>query len=141
MQTAGEFAPRRREFVFYFDKETKLITQSTAVFYENETDVLAMYAVEYFYDVKVEDVFDVTLIDNIYGCEDRIDLEIVVGYNTAEQKTYPFVTTADSVIYAMINGETYLMYTDPESQNEVSTLEAFKGEKSLTLYAKLLEFG
>ena len=134
-----ENSSRRRDYVFYFDKETKLIKQTTATLYSGE-EVLATYIFDYAYDVKVEDLFDITLLDAFCGSPKRIDLEIVVGYNTEDQKSYSFVAITNAVLYAVIDSETYMLYTDTEFQNVATTLEAYDGTKNLTLYAKVLEF-
>ena len=131
---------RRRDYVYYFDKETMLIKQTTATLYNSDGDVLATYIIDYTCDVNVEDVFDITLADAFGGSPKRIDLEIVVGYNTEAQKTYSFVTITNAILYAVIDSQTYMLYTDTEFRNEVTTLEAYDGTKAMTLYAKLLEF-
>ena len=135
-----ENSSRRRDYVYYFDKETKLIKQSTATLYNSEGAVLATYVIDYTCNVKVADVFDFTLVDAFSGSPKRIDLEIVVGYNTEDQKTYSFVAITNAILYAVIDSETYMLYTDPGFQNEVHTLEAYDGIKAMTLYAKALEF-
>ena len=131
---------RRREFTFYFDKETKLLSRQTATLYNNEQEVLATYVIDYSYDVKVADVFDITMIEKVNNSEKRIDLEIMIGYNTAEQEAHSLVTTTDAILYALVNGEPYLLYTDTEFENAVTTLDAYEGAKAMTLYAKILEF-
>lgn len=135
-----ESSSRRRDYVYYFDKETKLIKRASATLYNAEGAVLATYIIDYACDVKVEDVFDFTLLDAFGGSPKRIDLEIVVGYNTEDQKTYSFVAISNAILYAVIDSETYMLYTDTEFQNEVTTLEAYDGTRSMTLYAKALEF-
>ena len=131
---------RKRDYVYYFDKETKLIKQSTATLYNNEGAVLATYVIDYTCNVKVDDVFDFTMLDAFASSPKRIDLEIVVDYNTENQKTYSFVAITNAILYVIIDSETYMLYTDSEFQNMVTTLEAYDGTKAMTLYTKLLEF-
>ena len=135
-----ENASRRRDYVYYFDKETKLVKQATATLYNSAEEVLATYVIDYTCDVSVEDVLGMTLMDAFGGSPKRIDLEIVVGYNTEDQKTYSLVALTNAILYAVIDSKTYMLYTDPEFQNEVTTLEAYDGTKAMTLYAKVLEF-
>ena len=135
-----EYSARRRDFVFYFDKETKMIKQTTATLYNNNHEVIATYVIDYTYNVKVEDVFETTLLDSVNADEKRIDLEIIVDYNTADQKTYSLTTTTDAILYAVIDSETYMLYTDTEFKNEITTLEAFADTKNMMLYAKKMEF-
>ena len=135
-----ENSARRRDFVYYFDKESNIINKVEAIIYDNNHEVLATYIIDYVYDVKVENVFDMTIMDSVYNSEKRIDLEIVVDYNTSNEKIYSLVATSDAVLYAVIDCETYMLYTDQEFQNEVSTLEAYAGVKNMKLYAKKLEF-
>ena len=135
-----DYTSRRRDIVFYFDKETKMIKQTTATLYNNEHEIVATYVIDYTYNVKAEDVFDTTLLESVSADEKRIDLEIIVDHNTADQKTYSLMTTTDAILYAIIDSETYMLYTDAEFQNEVMTLDAYAGVKNMTLYAKKLEF-
>ena len=135
-----EFTARRRDFTFYFNKETKLLEKLTATLYNNEHEIVATYVSDFSYGVQVGEIFESTLFDTVYASENRIELAIVVGHGTEDEKSYSLVATTDSVLYAVINSQTYLLYTDPEFQNQVDTLEAFAGEKTMTLYAKLLEF-
>jgi hypothetical protein len=72
------------------------------------------------------------------GSDKRIGLEIIANYGTPEQASYNFVTTTDSMLLASFDDVTYLLYTDSACQNEVETLDAYEGEKSLTLYAKIM---
>ena len=138
---ATEDSPASRtDYTYYFNKETKLVEKVTETIYDEKHAVRATSVTVLDYDVKVSDVFDTTARDTVYGSEDRIDLEIVVGYGTEEQKSYSFVSTTDALLFVAVNSETYLIYADPEFQNRVVTLEDFVGEKTLTLYAKKVDF-
>ena len=138
---ATEDSPASRtDYTYYFNKETKLVEKVTETIYDEKHAVRATSVTVLDYDVKVSDVFDTTARDTVYGSEDRIDLEIVVDYGTEEQKSYSLVSTTDALLFVAVNSETYLIYADPEFQNRVVTLEDFVGEKTLTLYAKKVEF-
>ena len=135
-ETFEDYPAERKDYTYYFNKETMLLEKVTCVMYDNQHIVFESNSAEYFYDVNVDELFDEKLIDKVHNAENRIDLEIVVGDN----EKYSLVATTDSALYAVINSATYLMYTDPECQNLVADLSGFVGVKSLTLYAQELTF-
>ena len=136
-----EYPPKRYDYTYYFDKETKLIEKIESVDYDDRHTVIMSSVTEISYNVAdAKELFDATLIDNVYASEKRIDLEIVVGYGTEEEKKYSLVSTTDALLYGVLDSKTYLMYTDPECQNQVMSLNEFVGEKTLTLYASELVF-
>lgn len=130
------YAAQRKDFTYYFNKDTMLLEKATCVMYNDQHVVFESNYVEFSYDVNVDELFADKFIDKVYNAENRIDLEIVVG----ENEKYSLVATTDSILYAVINSSTYMMYTDPECKNIVYDLSAFEGVKSLTLYAKELTF-
>jgi hypothetical protein len=91
--------------------------------------------------VNASDIFESTIYDRMHSAENRIDVEIVVDYNTENEKKYNLVATTDSILYAaVLNDVTYLTYSDPECQNPVTDLSVYEGLKSVTLYATELVF-
>lgn len=130
----------RYDYTLYFNKDTKLIEKIDYVEYNSDFDIETEYSSTVMYDVaNVESKFDKTAYDTILSSENLINLEIIANYGTPEQASYSFVTSTDSQILASFNNVTYLLYTDPECQNLVANLGAYKGEKTLTLYAKILD--
>ena len=130
------YSAQRKDYTYYFNKDTMLLEKATCVMYNDQHVVFESNYIEFYYDVNVDELFADKFIDKVYNAENRIDLEIVVG----ENEKYSLVATTDSILYAVINGSTYMMYTDPECQNVVYDLSDFVGVKSLTLYAKELTF-
>ena len=135
-EAIDEYAAERKDYTYYFNKDTMLLEKATCVMYNNQHVVFESNYAEFSYDVNVDELFPDKFIDKVYNSENRIDLEIVIGNN----EKYSLVATTDSILYTIINGSTYMMYTDPECQNIVYDLSAFVGVKSLTLYAKELTF-
>ena len=134
-QATEYYDAARSDYTYYFNKETKLIEKIYEKSYDNTNSVVAIYNVEFLYDVKIEDLFSQTLREIIYSSEKRIDIEVVVG-GEEEKKVHPFVTTTDSQYVVVINNQTYNLYTDAEYKNLVSSLSQFEGQNKVTLYAK-----
>lgn len=134
------FEALRYDITMYFNRDTKLIEKVYYATYNSEHQVESETTLTMAYDIEnVEDKLDITAYDAIINSENKIDLEIIADFGTPEQKTYRFVTSADSSLYVEIGGEKYLLYSDEAFQNEVETLDAYKGQKNLTLYAKKTE--
>lgn len=134
------FDALRNDYTLYFNKDTKLIERMDYVVYNSDHQIRTEYSLTVTYDVaNVIDKFDDTAYEIIMSSEDLINLEIIANVGTPEQASYRFVTTTDSQVWAAFNDVTYLLYTDSACQNMVETLDAYKGEKSLTLYAKIME--
>ncbi len=130
----------RCDLTLYFNKDTKLLERMDCVFYGSEHQIEFEYSATVSYDVEnVENKFDKTAYETIMSSENLINLEIIANVGTSGQASYSFVTTTDSQILASFNDLTYLLYADSDCQNLVETLDAYSGEKSLTLYAKILE--
>ena len=127
---------RRYDYTYYFNKETYLLEKVEAVRYDNNHFVLESNVAVFKYDVNDSDVFEGRIYDEMINAENRIDIEIIVDYNTANEKKYSLVATTDTILYAAtINDVTYLTYSDSECQNPVTDLSVYEGVKSLTLYA------
>lgn len=125
----------RYDYTYYFNASTKCLDKIVQLYYNYQHELIATYTSEFYYSVNVKDLFGDTLKDVVYNSDNRIDVEIIVGYNTESQKSYSLVATTDSVLYAVIDNVTYVMYTDHSCQNMVMTLEGFSGKESVTLYA------
>lgn len=134
------FEASRQDFTLYFNKDTKLIERMDYVNYTSDHQIETEYFSTISYSVEnIENKFDKTAYDNIMNSENRINLEIVANYGTPEQTSYSFVSTTDSQVYASFNNFTYLLYSDPACQNLVEVPDAYSGEESVTLYAKIME--
>jgi hypothetical protein len=134
------FEASRNDYTLYFNKDTKLLERMDCVSYNTDHQIEFEYSSTVTYDVaNVENKFDTTAYDMIMVSENLINLEIIADVGTPEQKSYSFVTTTESQVIAAFNDVTYLLYTDSDCQNLVETLDAYKGEKNLTLYAKMME--
>ena len=130
----------RYDYTLYFNKDTKLLERMDYVLYNTDHQIESEYSSTVSYDVaNVENKFDKTAYEIITSSENLINLEIIANFGTPEQASYSFVTTTDSQVLAAFNDVTYLLYTDSACQNMVETLDAYKGEKNLTLYAKKME--
>ena len=131
----------RYDYTYYFNKETYLLEKVNTMRYDNNHNVVEENVSVLKYDVNVSDVFESTIYDRMHTAANRIDVEIVVDYNTDNEKKYNLVATTDSILYAaVLNDVTYLTYSDPECQNPVTDLSAYEGLKSVTLYATELTF-
>ena len=131
----------RYDYTYYFNQETYLLEKISMVRYNNNHEVVENNLTVITYDVNVSDIFETTIYDKMHSSENRIDVEIVVDYNTENEKRYNIVATTDSILYAAtINDVTYLTYSDPECQNRVDDLSVYEGLKSVTLYADELTF-
>ena len=131
----------RYDYTYYFNQETYLLEKISMVRYNNNHEVVENNLTVITYDVNVSDIFETTIYDKMHSSENRIDVEIVVDYNTDNEKRYNLVATTDSILYAAtINDVTYLTYSDPECQNRVDDLSVYEGLKSVTLYADELTF-
>ena len=134
------FAASRFDYTLYFDAKTKLLEQLDYVLYDEGHQISADYSATISYDVSnIDDKFDKTAYEIITTSDRMIELEIIAKYNTPEQASYHFVATTDAELYAMLGYTTHMLYTDPECKNMVSTLDAYTGTKSMTLYAKPME--
>lgn len=134
------FSATRDDYTLYFNKDSKLLERMDRIVYGSDHKIQTEYSSTISYDVEnVENKFDKTAYDVIMNSENLINLEIVANFGTPEQASYSFVTTTDSQVLAAFNDITYLLYTDSACQNPVETLDAYKGEKHLTLYAKMME--
>jgi hypothetical protein len=134
-QATEDYEAKRSDFTYYFNKETKLIEKIYELEYDNTNSVVAIYNVEFVYNIKIEDYFSQTIKDYVYNYEKRIDIEVVVK-SGEEQKTYSFVATTDSQHIVVIGDKFYNLYTDAECTDLVESLARFEGQKSVTLYAK-----
>ena len=133
------FSASRVDYTLYFNKDSKLIEKIYSITYSADHQIESEYSLNVRYDVEnVEDNLNKTAYDIIMSSDNLINLEIIANVGTPEQATYSFVTRTDSQILAAFNNVTYLLYTDSACQNLVETLDAYKGEKSLTLYAKMM---
>ena len=131
----------RDDYTYYFNKETYLLEKVNMTRYDNNHNVVEENVSVFKYDVNVSDIFESTIYDRMHSAENRIDVEIVVDYNTDNEKRYNLVATTDSILYAaVLNDVTYFTYSDPECQNPVTDLSAYEGLKSVTLYATELTF-
>lgn len=134
------YSAKRYDHTYYFDKETKLLEKIESVQYDDHHKVIESSHAEITYDVNIEEIFDVTLVDTVQGSDKRIELEIVVGYGTEEEARYSLISSTDAFVYGTFDGTTYLMYTDPEYQNQIMSLGEYTGESALTLYASAIVF-
>lgn len=134
-QATEDYEAKRSDFTYYFNKETKFIEKIYELEYDNTNSVVAIYNVEFVYNIKIEDYFSQTIKDYIYNYEKRIDIEVVVK-SGEEQKTYSFVATTDSQHVVVIGDKLYNLYADAECTNLVESLAKFEGQKNVTLYAK-----
>lgn len=125
----------RYDYTYYFNADTKYLEKIVQLYYDHQHELLATYTSEFCYSININDLFGATLKDVVYNSDNRIDVEIIVGYNTDSQKSYSLVATTDSTLYAVIDNHTYVMYEDPEYHNMVMTLEGLSDEESVTLYA------
>jgi hypothetical protein len=130
-----EFDAVRYDYTYYFNAKTKNLERVEQLYYNHQHELLATYTAEFTYSVNVQELFGSTLKDEIYNSKNRIDLEIIVGHGTEEEKAYSMVATIDSTIYAVIDGSTYMLYTDAEYQNMAVTLDILSGRENATLYA------
>lgn len=126
-----EYDAIRYDTTYYFDKDTYLLTKVEYTKYDEQHVATETVVSEFTYDVKLSDVFETTLYDNVCNSEKRIDLEIILG-----DKTYSFVATTDMSLMGVVDSEFYDFYTDAECTNPVDTLVDYEGTKSMTLYAK-----
>lgn len=130
----------RNDYTLYFNQDTKLLERMDYISYSLDHRIESEYSSTVSYDVEdIENKFDRTAYETIMSSENRINLEIIANVGTSEQASYSFVTTTDSQVVASFNNVTYLLYTDPDCHNLVETLDAYSGEKSLTLYAKKMD--
>lgn len=126
----------RYDYTYYFNKETHLLEKVLIKYYDGDHVCTEINDVVIEYDVNVSDVFELTLFDRVHGADNRINVEIILGYNTENEKKYNLVATTDSIMYAaVLDDVTYTIYSDPECKNEVTTLDEYEGLKSVTLYA------
>ena len=126
----------RNDYTYYFNKETHLLEKVLIKQYDANYVCTDINDVVIEYDVNVSDVFELTLFDRVHGADNRINVEIILGYNTENEKKYNLVATTDSIMYAaVLDDVTYTIYSDPECKNEVTTLDEYEGLKSVTLYA------
>lgn len=86
------------------------------------------------YDTEKE--IEKTLYSIVNSSANKIELEIIVDNNTNEQKTYTMISNIDAMLIVAINETFYSLYLDAEYQNELTNLQDYKGQQSLTLYAK-----
>ena len=126
----------RYDYTYYFNKETHLLEKVLIKYYDANHVCTEINDVVIEYDVNASDVFELTLFDRVHGADNRINVEIILGYNTENEKKYNLVATTDSIMYAaVLDDVTYTIYSDPECKNEVTTLDEYEGLKSVTLYA------
>ena len=131
------FAASRSDITLYFNMETRFIERMEYVTYNADHKVEIEYSLTVSYDVDdIEEKYFTTAYDTVVNSENAITLEIIANAGTAEEKAFSFVTTTDSDVNVFIGSELYGLYSDSACQNAVESLEAYKGEKSLTLYAK-----
>ena len=131
----------RYDYTYYFNKETYLLEKVNTVRYNNNHNIVENNLSVFKYDVNASDVFESTIYDRMHSAENRIDIEIVVDYNTDAEKKYNLVATTNSTLFAaVLNDVTYWTYSDPECQNSVTDLSVYEGLKSVTLYATELVF-
>jgi PBP1b-binding outer membrane lipoprotein LpoB len=131
----------RYDYTYYFNKDTYLLEKVEIKYYDGDHELTKTENVEFKYDVNVSDVFESTLLDRMHAAENRIDVEIIADYNTDNEKKYNIVATTDSLLYAaVLNDVTYVVYSDPECQNEILDLSVYEGLKSVTVYASKLTF-
>ena len=130
-EAEGEYDAIRYDTTYYFDKDTYLLMKVEYTKYDEQHVAAETVVSEFTYDVKLSDVFETTLYDNVCNSEKRIDLEIILG-----DKTYSFVATTDMSLMGVVDSEFYDFYTDAECTNPVDTLVDYEGTKSMTLYAK-----
>lgn len=131
----------RYDYTYYFNKDTYLLEKVEKKHYDGDHELTKTENVEFKYDVNVSDVFESTLLDRMHASENRIDIEIIADYNTDNEKKYNIVATTDSLLYAaVLDDVTYVVYSDPECQNEILDLSEFEGTKSVTFYATKLVF-
>lgn len=134
---ATEYYPAKRsDFIYYFNKETYFIEKVDELEYNSEHKLAYTYCVEFNYDVDGEKIFPTTIYDSVYSSEKRIELEIIHNFNTEEQKAYSFFATTDMQVVMTVDFAVYELYSDCEFTNLVSSLNAYDGQKKLTLYAK-----
>lgn len=126
---------KRDDYIYYFNLKTKLLEKITGVKYDSNHKVVATYEDIFTYSVK--EYFSPTLYQNITTNEKNINLEIIMDYNTPEQKSYEFITMPNALNVVYFNDSSYSLYTDPEFTNKVMTLEEYSQNKNLKLYAKL----
>lgn len=131
-----EYPAERIDYTYYFNRDSMLLEKTEGVCYDNQHVVTESFLSEIFYGVKYEDVFDTTLDDKIYNSDKRIDVEIIVGYSTAEQKSYSLISEVGALVFATVNGEMYNLYSDPEYRDRITTLDGFEAGSRLTLYIK-----
>lgn len=131
----------RYDYTYYFNKDTYLLEKVEIKYYDGDHVLTKTENVEFKYDVNVSDVFESTLLDRMHAAENRIDVEIIADYNTDNEKKYNIVATTDSLLYAaVLNDVTYVVYSDPECQNEILDLSEYEGTKSVTFYATKFVF-
>lgn len=131
----------RYDYTYYFNKDTYLLEKVEIKHYDGAHVLTKTENVEFKYDVNVSDVFESTLLDRMHASENRIDIEIIADYNTDNEKKYNIVATTDSLLYAaVLNDITYVVYSDPECQNEILDLSEYEGTKSVTFYATKFVF-
>jgi hypothetical protein len=134
------FASSRSDITLYFNAYTKLIERMDYVTYNTDHKIEIEFSLTVSYDVEdINEKYFTTVYDTIKNSENAIELEIIANAGTAEEKSYSLITTTDSELAVFLGGEDYLLYSDAACQNALETLEAYKGEKSLTLYAKKIE--
>ena len=133
-----EIKATRDDFIFYFNLETKLIEKITGKLYNENHEVVTTSEAIFAYSVK--EYFTPTLYDTIHNDEKKIKVEIILDYNTPEQKSYEFVTIPSALNIVYVDYSSYDLYTDSEYQNQVLTLEEISDVTNLKLYAKKVEY-
>ena len=124
----------RYDITMYFNKETKLLEKSMDNKYNAYHELVSTSVTTFEYDVEKE--ITKTLYSIVNSSENKIELEIIVDNNTNEQKTYAMISNTDAMLIVAINEKFYSLYLDAEYQNELTNLQDYKGQQSLTLYAK-----
>lgn len=130
-----EFTAQRYDHTFYFNKDTKLIEKLDYVGYDSEHKAFCEYRSETSYSVDVESKLGTTAYEIMMGSEHIIELEVIEGYNTPEQRTYNLTVPYDADLTLIIDKDFYALFSDVEHTNLVMTLEDFVGEEKVTLYA------
>lgn len=134
------FDAGREDYTLYFNKDTKLLERKDYVAYTDDHTIDYEYSSTITYDVeKVEEKFETNAYETIMSRDDLIDIEIIANVGTPDQKSYSLIAPANASVWAYLEQVAYFFYSDPECTKEVDTLNAYAGEKSLTLYAKKLE--
>ena len=136
-----EFEASREDYTLYFNKDTKLLEKIDIVEYDEKHEVCSIYTATVAYDVNLADTsFDTTAYELLQNDADVITVDVIVGANTPEQKTYQFLSTEGADVYAIINCEAYELYLDADCTQPITTLTGYEGVESLTLYAVLNDY-